>query len=63
MYYPRKISSSFLKQDGCITAAPVLLESKEKDTIPSKKKIGLSPFAIFLFLELMKKGDPEKPPP
>ena len=63
MYYPRKIPSSFQKQDDCTTSAPVVLESKEKHTTVSVRKTSLSPFAAFLFLELLKKGRNEKPPP
>ena len=55
MYYPRKIPSSFQKQNDCTTSAPVILESKEKYTTVSVRNADLSPYAAFLFLELLKK--------
>ena len=61
MYYPRKIPSSFLKQDGCIATVPIFPESKEKHA--NVRKNSLSPFAAFLFWELLKKEKMEKPPP
>ena len=63
MYYPRKIPSSFLKHSDCITSVPIFLESEEKHTTVSVRKNTFSPFAIFLFLELLKKGKFKKPPP
>ena len=63
MYYPRKILSSFQKQADCITSAPIVLKNKEKYTTASARKTSFSPFALFLFLELLNKGKIEKPPP